>query len=282
MTTRKNSDLAKNEAIYTTLQLILSAFVVALAITFGVPALLSLVLNSSTTDLVKNIVTVFTSLITGVFFMWFSSERIKTTVSLAIEAAVSQKSKEYEEQHPDVKKLETIHLQEYLCAIPETHRRESSIRLGLSSPNLEFCNRRVGRDAVIRSLAYNDEFLKKIAFAAVKKTLEKTSSKPSEKDRETFFTDIYAYLKGWLMLSITHSHYMPIDCIQQRYPTVNRPDRQAYIVAVKYIKEEITRKPKFSDSMNQILNDRNTVDQAIKILDEYFDYLISELRKPTN
>jgi len=203
MTTRKHPDLAKNEAIYTTIGLIFSAFIVALVIAFGVPPLLSSVLSSSTTDPTKTIVTVLTGLTTSVFFMWFSSDRIKTTVGLAIDASVNQKAEAYQKQHPDLEERLRIQLQEYACAIPVTHRSESSIRLSRPSPAI--CDKRIGRDTVIRSLSYNDRLLKVIALAAVDETLVKTNrmGRTSEEVREKFLTDIYAYL----LVSVSFRHH---------------------------------------------------------------------------
>ena len=281
MTTRKHLDLAKNEAIYTTIGLIFSAFIVALVIAFGIPPLLSSVLSSSTTDPTKTIVTILTGLTTSVFFMWFSSDRIKTTVGLAIDAAVTQKSEEYIKQHPDVEERLRVQLQEYTCAIPVNHRSESSIRL--SSPSPAICDRRIGRDAVIRSLSYNDKLLQGIALAAVDETLVKTKKprKIAEEVRAAFLTDIYAYLKGWLMLSITHSHAMPIGYIQQRYPTSRCPDPKAYVMAIEFIKEKGVKDKIVFDAMNQIVNDGYAVTQAKNLMDEYLTILIAELRKPT-
>lgn len=282
MISRKTPNLAKHEAITTTLGLVFSSFAIALAVALGVPPLISSVLRSNTTDPEKTIITVITGLTTSVFFMWFSSDRIKTTVGLAIDSAVSQTVEKYEEENPNIGERKRIQLQEYTCAIPNAHRSEIAVRL--SNPNQVICDRRVGRDAVTRSLSYNDQLLKGIALAAADEVLDRIhgKGKAPKAVREIFLTDIYAYLKAWLMLSIAHDHVMPVRYIRQRYPTEQNPDKEAYSAALEFVKKRSIRNPTVSDAMTKILVDQYAIDQAKNLLDEYLTILISELKGSSN
>lgn len=281
MVSRKTPDLAKREAVNATLGFVFFSFAIAFMIVLGFPPLISSVLHSNTTDPEKTIVTVLTGLITSVFFMWFSSDKIKSTVELAIDSAVSQRVEKYEKENPTINEQRVIQLQEYTCSIRRDRRSEIAIRL--SNPDKIVCDRRIGRDAVTRSLSYNDELLNGIAGAAAMEVLEKKYGKKiPQESRDIFFTDIYAYLKAWLMLSIAHDHVMPIEYIRQRYPTERHPDKEAYPAALEYVKDRFMKSKKVSTCMANILLDEHAIEQANNLLDEYLTILISELRKSSN
>lgn len=281
----KDLDTAKHEAVSTTLGLIFWAFVAALVIAYGLPALLAVVLDSSTNNATRTTATVFSSLTTGLFFMWLSSDRLKSTVGVAVEAAANQKLDEYKRQHPSLEETSSVNKQEYACSIPPINQSESSIRY--SSPDSPVCRKRLGRDAVIRSLAYNKILLQGIALAAVERTLEQINgNRRKEKlisGEEVLFNDIYVYLKGWLMMSITHDCTMPINYIEQRYPNVNHPDHLAYITSIEIVRKECIQSNKIVSAISYAVKDDEYPDiaasQAIDLLDNYLGILISELKK---
>ncbi len=279
MIRHQNPDLAKHRAIYDTVGLILVAFCAALVIAFGLRPLISSSLSDSTDDAAKSIVTIITSLLISLFFMWLSFERIKTTVGLAIDVAVEQKLIKYKQQNPAIEQRLRTQLQEYSCAIPPSHRSELSIQTG--SPNMIICNKRIGRDAVIRSLSYNDELLQGIAYTAVAQTLSRTNRNQlvhlTEETEQIFFQDIYVYLKAWLMMSITHGYPMQLGYIRQRYPSTHYPDRVAYIAALRIVKERTIKSSRVTAQMNETLKDQYALNQALTLLDEYLATLITQL-----
>jgi hypothetical protein len=284
MIIRKDADLARHEAISKTFNLIFVSFVTALVIAFGIPPLLALILGESANDTTKTTVTFFTSITTSFFLMWRSSDIIKSAVGLAIDSAAKEKSDEYKRQHPDIEEILRIQQQEYLCTIPPNHRSESAIRL--SDPSLIIFEQRLGRDAVIRSLSYNDKLLQGIALASTIKTLKRINKNKKQVDQaeeEIFFNDIYVYLKGWLMLSITHSHEMPISYIQQRYPNIRKPNWRAYVMALEIVRDDHIKKPIVLQAINETLkNDEYktwAATQANNLLERYLNVLIDELKK---
>lgn len=215
------------------------------------------------------------------FALKYAWDQINNDVRAAILAAAGEKIKEYREQNPSVIEIERMQLQDYSC-LPNVYKSEDILRL--NSPNQAIHDRRVGRDTIIKGLAYNDRLLKGVSLGVVKETLRRfnRSKNTTEQLREIFLTDIYSYLKVWLMLSIMYNHTMPIYAIKQRYPDEKNPDRRAYREAIEIIRAKFTK----NQEVLQVLkprhpNEPDYSNQAVELLQKYLDILVDELNHPS-
>jgi hypothetical protein len=106
----------------------------------------------------------------GIFCSQVRLGSINNDVRAAILAAAGEKIKEYREQNPSVIEIERMQLQDYSC-LPNVYKSEDILRL--NSPNQAIHDRRVGRDTIIKGLAYNDRLLKGVSLGVVKETLRR-------------------------------------------------------------------------------------------------------------
>lgn len=276
----------KNEAISRTRGLVFLTFAATLAAAFGLPPLFELILGDSPNDVTKTTLTVFTSLTLGLFWAWFSPEITKSVIGNAIESTTKEEIDRYKEQHPNAEKVLKDRELEYACAILPVNRNESSIQI--SSLNPSIYNKWLARNAVIKILSCNDDLVRAIAFSSARRAIEQIHGKRRKVDQgleDIFFQDIYVYLKGWLIMSITHKCTMPIIHIQQRYPSTHHPNRYAYITALKIIKSVYIRTLEvykatsvaLEPMRNATLQEDEVITQAVNILDEYLTTLINEI-----
>lgn len=276
MVSRKSSEEAREAAISKTKALILLSFVVALLIVFGTPRLFNIIYSSSLNDAEKNTLTTLTQIALALFWIWFSPKMIESTVSGAINTAAGEGVEAYKAQHPDVEKIPEEQAYEYVCRIPEDQQSEDSVKRKQS-----ICDRKTGRDAVIRSLSYNEDLLFKIATRSSKDALLKhqRGRTPIEQAelKKKFINDIYVYLRGWLMTSIEHDCMMPISYIRPRYPNESSPNTEAYIEAFKTAQMVVFPHIKTFNCMNEILQNNEHTKEAIKLVDEYLGKLIDLL-----
>lgn len=276
MVSRELTEKAKNRAIRKTFGLIFWSFIVALLVAFGLPHLFDTIYSSRQDDATKSTVTVLTSITLSLLWMWVSSEVIKNTVGKAVGEAVkdaaNQELQTYKDQHPNVKRAMEMRQREYVCRIPRGQESEYSVQRDQS-----ICNRKTGRDAVTRSLSYNDKLLFHIASRSVQGVLRKHRGGRTQLEHEAleeiFANDVYVYLRGWLITSITHDCDMPISYITDRYPDEQSPNKEAYIEAFSTAQYLFTRNTRLRSRMNEILDNEEHTGEAIKLLDEYLGRL---------
>lgn len=284
----KNSEVAKNQAVSTTLGLIFSAFLIALIVTFGLPKLLALFLGNDTAESIKTFVNIITGLITSSLFLWLSWDRINATVGSAIDAAVNERIEtevsRYKQELDNYRKMESLEAvikrqnREFYAAIPDNSRcgKEDLLSLNIYSDEslTKAFRRRVARDAIIRGLAYNDSLLVDIALSASKRVLNKVKLSPVEASQDTdlqlFRQDIYVYLKVWLIFSITNEREMSVSEIKQRCLNSHKN----YVSALLDIRERLIRHPEVIQCLEPEYRE-----DAIQLIEEYLDKLVALLQK---
>ncbi|MBD2169430.1 hypothetical protein H6G04_34280 [Calothrix membranacea FACHB-236] len=266
-----NRTSAQDRAVSTTLGLIFYAFLLAFVISFILQKILSL-LSDHPVKPPEILINFLISFALIGFSAWFSWDRINSTVTSAIQEAAQDEKENIENELKGIRrKIE----QEYCCAIPLNIRNTEFQQVG--NVPYDFCARRVARDAVIKFLADNDDLLKIIANAGIHLALTQLGQKNITKiDNELFIDDIYAYLKAWLMFSIRYERNMPVEYIKQRYPQGKIPDKEAYVIALEKIKNQV-----IFDDLEAYLDKRlNTTQKsmAFQIIDESMTELIAELK----
>jgi len=278
----KNPELAKNQAVFTTLSLVFLSYCVALCLAFGLPILLPKILPDNASEAVKLYIQIALGAVMTVFFLWMSWDTVDAMVSSAIRADVSVTEKrlaeELEQYKAENSEKEHIKRQnlEFTAIVLEDSSSEIIDGLeGYSDKALrQAFRRRVARDFIIRELAYNDALLKKIAIEATKMTLKKAkmSGEEASQDEDTmiFWQDIYIYLKAWLMYSIYSDREMNVAVIKQRCQ-----GRQAqYINALTYIRQELIKKRQVME-----IFESEYKSDIIRVLEEYLNKLIAVLQQ---
>lgn len=250
----KDSDLAKNVAIWTTLSFI--------GFGFAFPNLmiwLASLFPQGTPEPIK-------TLAIGGGITLLSWGAVSAVVGSAIDAAKKVGIKEYEDKNPEIAETRKKQETEYCCAIPLGQRSQESIEG--TNPIPDFCKRRAGRDAVIRGLAYNDELLDDISTKATNSALIelKIHKTTTSNDYHMLRNDIYAYLKAWLMFSVAHDHIMPVKYIKQRFPL-----KTAYTKAIENVGKQIE-----TYTVVKFLDERYR-HEANSILHQYLDQLVKEI-----
>lgn len=269
---RLHPESAKNEVIIKVQKLVVASFFTALFIAFVVPEIIPLVISSATQEPQSTIIRIFIGLATGIFYWWFSANRLNSIVGLAIEAAVDRKIHEYENDNPTVEEVRNALRQEYCCSIPEGVRSKDAIGLAGSSSGI--CDERAARDAIFIGFAHNEKILQEAALAIRELTLtnNRKYSNVSDKARKKFLADIYTYLRAWLIMSIFYDRSMPVKLIQQRFPHEGEPDPHIYLLAVGNAKK-VFHTQKISDCISAEYRQA-----SLKIIDKALDDLVMEIK----
>lgn len=265
-------DSAKNEAILTVQKLVVASYATSLIVVFLVPIVIPWVLSSTTQEPYSTIVRVLITLSTGIFWWWFSANRLSSIVNSAIDSAVYKEVNEYKKDNPTIEEVQNTLMQEYFCFIPEGVRSKEVA--SFSSPSL--CDERAARDAIFIGLAHNEKALQEAALAARELTLANKTKYVDASDaaRKRFLADIYTYLRAWLMMSISCGRYMPVKLINQRFPQEGKPDKELYLHALENAKK-VFHTPKIANCISEEYRQR-----SLTILDNYCDHLIEELKTP--
>lgn len=213
---------------------------------------------------------------------------VGSAIDAAVEDKIENEIKPYRDELENYRKIYSMEAvvsrqnQEFYAVIPGYSRRRGGDYLEVDGEPLHKAwQRRVGRDAVIRGLAYDEELLSDIAISASKRALGRIgiSKEVAMQDinLQLFRQDIFVYLKAWLMLSISNEREMPVNEIKLRYPDEQRPDISSYIDALTDIKERLIKHEEVVSVF-----DLNYREEAIDLLDEYLGKLISALEEKTN
>lgn len=224
------------------------------------------------------VVVTFAVAVLPLIFPW---DQINNDVRAAISAAVGERIREYREQNPTIDEIGRIQLQDY-SQILNVSKSESIIRL--CSQDRSVYDKRVGRDAIIRGLAYNDALLRSTAKVVANKILGRADDSGGiipKNSHAVFVTDIYSYLKGWLMLSIMYDHIMPVSTIRQRYPNENNPRKELYNKAIALLRRNFTRDDKILNTLRpQHPSEPDYSSQAVALLEKYLAILADQLTNP--
>lgn len=264
----RNPEFAKNTAVLMSLILIFAAFLISSFLAFGLPVVLPRILPENASESTELTVQVLTSLITGGLFLFVSWDMVYGLVGSAISAAAEKEFHERIQPHlEDIKacrkdldecreNLSTERIvrrqnEEFYATIPSSSRNNGGLLIRIFSAEEDSLNqvqrRRIARDLITAGFAYNDNLLLDMALSASKRALNKEGLTEAEgvidTDLEIFRQDIYAYLKAWLMLSISNECKMEVAVIKQRYPNEHSPDIEAYINAITDVKERLIRHP---------------------------------------
>jgi hypothetical protein len=235
----KNSDIAKQQAISTTSGLIVTAFGLAFIIVLGVPQLFGVILTNPTPEPTKTIFTVLTGVFTSVTFLWFSSDRIKSKVSAAIEHSAAEKFKSYKKENSSQALIDTQNREflGILCFLSGTPSAREQREYNNDRENV------LARQTILRNLSGKDQFLEEIGQAACLKVFKKQNASYSEIESDPqlhkFWQDICLYLKAWLIISIGNGRPMSTSAIRQRYPDQDSPNKWIYLDALTFIKDKL-------------------------------------------
>lgn len=271
----QNPGLARTYAIFTTLFLIVIAFILALFLAFGLPLLLSHWLDKDTPESIKSTINVLICLVTSGLLVFISWDMVDSMIGSAIQAAVDELIEDYKSRHTSEAIIERQNL-EFLSAVSLISKQQTNLtlKIAIEQSSHQVLDRRFARDAVMRGLAYDDRFLRGIALSASRKAIY------AEKDRNKlnlFRNNIYVYLKAWLMFSIAADREMDIEIIKQQYPSEQKPDRRAYERALKDVKDRLINRPSVVKKLDPMYQE-----EAIKILEEYLIKLIDALKSVSN
>jgi hypothetical protein len=260
--------------VNTVLQLIVAAFGLGFFIAFAaLPWLSSLFPIGADKKSLEIVLGLFFTVLIAIGLSLFSWDRINSTIGSAINAGVIEKL-EIEKNKYNLDKAVNRQRNEFYATVNSLSLVFSNDEGFVFPINLgdDYIRRRNARDAVSRGFAYNDKLLKKIALAATLKAFQKIELNQTEIDEDTdlqlFFSDIYIYLKAWLMFSIANEREMEVSVIKQRCP--NKED--TYIKALLDIKNRLIRDKKVTKYL-----DIRYREDSIELMDEYLDKLVTIL-----
>lgn len=259
----QDPDLARTQAVFITLGLIVLALVV--------PFWLSSFFPDGTPDTTKN-------LITGAVVLLISWDMVNDIVGAAISAAKEKGIEDYLKNSSSEGIREKQDLEFYAMLPIDSRRGSLSLERVHEEQEFKRIKRNVlARDLIVRTLGNDDELLQAIALRACLKELKMENASNDEikanTDLTIFQKDIYIYLKAWLMQSIKYDRVMPISDIKQRHPSESNSDKLAYINVLTSIKDKWMKRPLIQDCLSEQYREEANV-----IIDDYMGRLITEIR----
>lgn len=125
----------------------------------------------------------------------------------------------------------------------------------------------------------DEKFLEPIALSSAMQALGKSSREKEEKEAMNRFPeyylyrDIYAYLKAWLICSIDNDsgNLMPISPIGLNYPDKDNPNKEVYIAALTYIKDDLLEREEAKEFLSETAKQKvkECIGKLIELIEEY-------------
>ncbi|MEM6518607.1 MAG: hypothetical protein AAF722_04635 [Cyanobacteria bacterium P01_C01_bin.70] len=244
----ESAELKKNLAINSVQKWIILSWVLAFLVIIVLPWVLERALSNAD-DIQKAATTLLVGVLMNVIYWVVASSRIKDSVMTAIEASARAKAdldikkneeeyraklQEYKRDHPSIQEVEEKIWRDFRCLIPRAVRHEELIEVSDRA-----CREQKIRDNIYAKLAFEEDLLSGMVYSFIKCRFEHEFD--GEDELPDIFlqlhTDLFAFLRAWLMLSIRHSIFMPVDYIVLRFRAPNNPDIETYKAAFLYLKE---------------------------------------------
>ena len=214
-------------------------------------------------------------LLAGGFFLLFSYPIVNVLVGGAIDKTATDAVTLYKRENSpqDIVERQNKDFQSFVLSF----RNPNFVLSQIQDRDTHTLTRKFfARREILRTLSEDD--WETIALEACIRTLGKENDLDIqiEKDDELtiLWQDINIYLKAWLVLSIDYNRKLPIDYIEQRYPSKQSPDSWTYIRILRYIRHKFS----YSDDLLKLIRDEYR-SQAIEVLEDHLDFLIEELRR---